>query len=109
MSVGYPTARTYCGDSREAEMLLSEPCHVGPDKPQRRLGHVTGAWLAAPKSYFAPLGFYNVLEEDNIVFARFLPLKSATRCRKMRTCVRLPSLQLAAIELHILGTKSLNA
>jgi|HubBroStandDraft_4_1064222.scaffolds.fasta_scaffold17851_4 hypothetical protein len=40
MSVGCPTVRTYCGDSRDAEMLLSETCHVGPDKPQLRLGRV---------------------------------------------------------------------
>jgi hypothetical protein len=43
MSVGYPTVRTYCGDSRDAEMLLSEACHVGADKPQLRLGRVTDA------------------------------------------------------------------
>jgi hypothetical protein len=33
MSVGCPTVRTCCGDSRDAEMLLSETC---PDKPQLR-------------------------------------------------------------------------
>jgi hypothetical protein len=32
LSVGYTTVRTCCGYSRDAEMLLFETCHVGPDK-----------------------------------------------------------------------------